>query len=334
MISGPQEQRPTPPPTPPPAHPPTPPIRASAEISFWNSIKNSTNPQDFKRYLDKYHRGKFAASARNRLRALEEAARKDATRKEGAKPNEEKQPLITTRNPPPAGTIAKNWLGMELVYLWPESFTMGSNNGSGDEKPVHPVTIKEGFYMGRYEVTQAEWYQIMGNSPSFFNGDRLPVEQVSWDDVRSFLNILNQQARARQDEFEYRLPTEAEWEYACRAGTTGDYAGDVDKMAWHAHNSGNQSHPVGKQQPNAFGLYDMHGNVREWCEDWYHGNYVGAPTDGSAWLSGGEQEYRVLRGGSWYSLAVNLRSAIRYGNTPDLHGNDIGFRVVARVRSQ
>jgi formylglycine-generating enzyme required for sulfatase activity len=223
---------------------------------------------------------------------------------------------------------------MELVYLWPESFTMGSNNGSGDEKPVHPVTIKEGFYMGRYEVTQAEWYQIMGNSPSFFNGDRLPVEQVSWDDVRSFLNILNQQARARQDEFEYRLPTEAEWEYACRAGTTGDYAGDVDKMAWHAHNSGNQSHPVGKQQPNAFGLYDMHGNVREWCEDWYHGNYVGAPTDGSAWLSGGEQEYRVLRGGSWYSLAVNLRSAIRYGNTPDLHGNDIGFRVVARVRSQ
>src|SRR5205085_3640525 len=118
---------------------------------------------------------------------------------------------------------------------------------------------------------------------------------------------------------EYRLPSEAEWEYACRAGTTGDYAGNLDAMGWDFSNSGSQTHPVGQKQPNSFGLYDMHGNVWEWCEDYYHSSYVGAPTDGSAWLSG-DSSYRVLRGGSWSSDGDKLRSALRDWIAPVIRG--------------
>jgi formylglycine-generating enzyme required for sulfatase activity len=214
---------------------------------------------------------------------------------------------------------------MELVYVPAGTFMMGSNNGEADEQPLHKVTIKEGFYMGRYEVTQAEWQKVMGTNPSGFKGDRLPVNLISWDDAQSFISKLSQ----RQDGFKYRLPTEAEWEYACRAGTTGAYAGDLDKMAWYANNSGKQTHPVGTKQPNAFGLYDMHGNAWEWCQDAYHKNYEGAPADGSPWLSGGVQGHRVLRGGSGDFGASILRSATRAGIASGFRYNNFGFRVVA-----
>ena len=151
------------------------------------------------------------------------------------------------------------------------------------------------------------------------------LSTVSWDDAIAFIARLN----AQKDGYSYRLPTEAEWEYACRAGTTGDYAGDLDAMAWYDKNSGNKTHDVGTKLPNAFGLFDMHGNVWEWCQDWYHDSYNGAPTDGSAWLSGGEQKYRVLRGGSWVNVATFLRSANRVWITPDARNNPFGFRVVA-----
>ncbi len=212
------------------------------------------------------------------------------------------------------------------------SFMMGSANGESNEKPVHQVTISQPFYIGKYEVTQAQWQSVMGNIPSYFKdcGGNCPVEQVSWDDAQNFINKLNE----GNDGFRYRLPTEAEWEYACRAGTTGDYAGDLDSMAWHSANSGSKTHLVGAKQPNGFGLYDMHGNVWEWCEDWYHSNYDGAPSDGSAWLSGGEQKYRVLRGGSWVNLAAYLRSALRGLNTPVIRLSIVGFRLVAVVRTQ
>jgi formylglycine-generating enzyme required for sulfatase activity len=204
---------------------------------------------------------------------------------------------------------------------------MGSNSND-NEKPVHEVTISQPFYMGKYEVTQAQWQAVMGNNPSYFKdcGGNCPVEQVSWDDAQSFINKLNES----NDGFRYRLPTEAEWEYACRAGTTGDYAGNLSEMAWYSENSGNKTHAVGGKQPNAWGLADMHGNVFEWCQDWYHETYYGAPTDGSAWLSRGEQKYRVLRGGSWSYLAASYaRSAIRGSNTPDIRYTTVGFRVVA-----
>jgi formylglycine-generating enzyme required for sulfatase activity len=206
---------------------------------------------------------------------------------------------------------------------------MGSNNDSL-EKPVHQVTIKESFYMGRYEVTQAEWQQVMGTNPSYLRGDRLPVEQVSWNDVQSFLTKLNE----RGDRFKYRLPSEAEWEYACRAGRTRDHAGDLNKMAWYVENSRLRTHAVGLKQPNAWGLTDMLGNVWEWCADYYHENYRGAPTDGSAWLTGGEMKERVDRGGSWANLATDVDLAIRTKGSPAEGDPYTGFRVVAVLRTQ
>ncbi len=248
-------------------------------------------------------------------------------------------------------------MGIELVYVPAGSFTMGSENGEANEKPVHTVTIRKGFYMGKYEVTQAQWQAVMGSNPSHFKGDNLPVETISWIHAQNFIQKLN----ALNDGFVYRLPTEAEWEYAARAGTTGDYAGSLDTMAWYGNNSGrqyidaaeisrtdrsnygkritdngNQTHAVGTKQPNAFGLYDMHGNVWEWCLDYWHENYGGlvssAPTDGSAWLSGGDSNKRVLRGGSWNFFAHVLRSALRGGGAPGNGDDYIGFRVVAVSR--
>lgn len=229
-----------------------------------------------------------------------------------------------------------NNVKLELVLIRAGSFTMGSTNGDADEKPVHQVTISQAFYIGRYEVTQAQWQSVMGSNPSYFRdcGGNCPLEQVSWNDAQNFINKLNE----NNDGFGYRLPTEGEWEYACRAGTTGEYAGDLDSMAWYSANSGGKTHLVGTKQPNGFGLYDMHGNVWEWCEDWYHPSYDGAPGDGSAWLSGGDQWHpRVLRGGSWSPFAPYLRSAGRYYPayyTPDFRYNYVGFRVVAVVRTQ
>ena len=226
---------------------------------------------------------------------------------------------------------------LELIEIPAGSFCMGSNDGETNERPVHQVTINYSFYMGRFEVTQAQWQAVMGSNPSNFKGDfaepsiKLPVEQVSWDDAQNFINKLNE----GNDGFSYRLPTEAEWEYACRAGTTGDYAGNLSEMAWYSENSENRTHLVGQKQPNAWGLFDMHGNIWEWCQDWYHDSYSGTPTDGSAWLNGGGQKYRVLRGGSWGNKdAASLRSASRSRNTPDNRFYDKGLRIVAVARTQ
>jgi formylglycine-generating enzyme required for sulfatase activity len=297
----------------------------AAEITFWNSIKDSTNPDDFRAYLKKYPNGQFAEIARNRTNYLEEEKRKASI--------------------PRAGAIVRNQMGMELVYVPAGSFMMGSENGSSDEKPVHQVTIREGFYMGRYEVTQAQWQAVMGTNPSDFKDcDQCPVERVSWNDAQEFIRRLN----ARGDGYSYRLPSEAEWEYACRAGTTTEFAFGNSLSSEQANFDGN--HPyggaakgvyrqktitVGSFQPNGWGLYDMHGNVWEWCEDVVHENYNGAPADGSVWMSGGDSSRRVLRGGSWYYgyPAYLLRSAGRFWLTPDLRYNLFGFRVVALART-
>jgi formylglycine-generating enzyme required for sulfatase activity len=224
-----------------------------------------------------------------------------------------------------------NQAGIEFVLIPPGSFMMGSTNGGDNEKPVHQVTISQAFYMGKYEVTQAQWQAVMGSNPSNFKDcAKCPVEQVSWDDTQKFIQRLN----GMNDGYTYRLPTEAEWEYACRAGTTGDYAGTLSEMAWYSENSGGQTHAVGGKQPNAWGLADMHGNVWEWCQDWYHETYYGAPTDGSAWLSGGEQKYRVLRGSSWGNNALLSRSAYRNAFSPRFRHYYVGFRVAAVLRTQ
>jgi formylglycine-generating enzyme required for sulfatase activity len=245
-------------------------------------------------------------------------------------------------NVPRAGALIRNQMGMEFAYVPAGSFLMGSENGKADEKPVHQVTFREGFYIGRYEVTQAQWQAVMGNNPSNFKGDNLPVEQVSWNDAQEFIRKLN----ARSDGFTYRLPTEAEWEYACRADSTTEFALGNSLSSKQANFDGNYPYgraakgvyrqkttPGGSFQPNAWGLYDMHGNVMEWCEDWYHDSYNGAPTDGSVWLSAVEQEDRVLRDGSWNDSADVLRSAFRGFGKPMIRNVKVGFRLVAVART-
>jgi serine/threonine-protein kinase len=225
----------------------------------------------------------------------------------------------------------KNDFGIEFVLVSPGSFMMGAENGDTDEKPAHRVTISKDFYLGKYEVTQAQWQQVMGGNTSHFkNSDQCPVEQVSWDGVQEFIKKLN----AQSDGYLYRLPSEAEWEYACRAGTTGDYAGSLDAMAWYGNNSGDKTHPVGTKQPNGWGLYDMHGNVWEWVEDWYAPYPSGAETDPTGPSSGTS---RVYRGGSYNSNKQSspdtyLRSTHRGISVPSGFDDYIGFRLVRTSR--
>jgi formylglycine-generating enzyme required for sulfatase activity len=153
---------------------------------------------------------------------------------------------------------------LALILVQPGSFLMGSERGDDDEAPVHEVTISQPFYLGKYEVTQAQWKKVMGSSPSRFKGANRPVEQVSWYDCQEFIEKLNSKGNGV-----FRLPTEAEWEYACRAGTTDDYAGNLDEMGWYDKNNVGKTQPVGKKKANPWGLYDMHGNVSEWCQDWH-----------------------------------------------------------------
>ncbi len=214
----------------------------------------------------------------------------------------------------------------ELVLLPGGSFQMGSTQGS-DEQPVHTVNVAS-FALGKYPVTQAQWKKVMGSNPSCFSngGDQCPVEQVSWDDAQAFIQKLNQQTGHI-----YRLPSEAEWEYACRAGGAalwcfGDDESQLTQYAWYSDNSGNKTHPVGEKKANAFGLHDMHGNVWEWCEDKWHGDYQGAPSDGRAWVDG-ESSGRVTRGGSWSDYARGSRAARRSLNSSDFRKFFNGFRL-------
>lgn len=214
----------------------------------------------------------------------------------------------------------------DFVRVSAGEFMMGSERGD-DEKPVHRVRISQGFELGKYEVTQAQWEAVMGQNPSHFKGASLPVGSVSWEDVQRFLERLNE----KDDSFVYRLPTEAEWEYACRAGSSGDYAGSLDAMAWYEGNSGKETHPVGQKQPNAWGLYDMHGNVWEWVQDWYGESYYGGSpmTDPRGPGTGSDP---VMRGGSWHHLAVGCRSAIRGDDAPGDRDVYLGFRLVRALR--
>jgi formylglycine-generating enzyme required for sulfatase activity len=196
-----------------------------------------------------------------------------------------------------------------------------------DEKPAHTVTLTKPFYMGKYDVTQEQYAQLIRANPSNFKGKDNPVEQVSWDDALAFCKKLSELSHQA-----VRLPTEAEWEYSCRAGTTTTYcSGDTEaalgRVAWYSANSKSTTHPVGQKEPNTFGLYDMHGNVWQWCQDFYGEDYYGeseaedpqGPTQGA---------FRLLRGGSWLLNPMYCRSAARPGPHPGGRPGDLGFRVV------
>jgi formylglycine-generating enzyme required for sulfatase activity len=219
--------------------------------------------------------------------------------------------------------------GMEFVSVPGGCFEMGSPDSDkereGDEGPVHKVCVDD-FQMGKYEVTQGQWKKIMDSNPSEFQkGESYPVEKVSWDDAQKFIDKLN--AKSGKS---YRLPTEAEWEYACRANDSGKYCGgdDADALGWHKKNSGNRStRPVGGKQANKFGLYDMSGNVWEWCADWSGENYYNSnPQDNPIRPSSGL--HRVFRGGTWQHEPKVMRAANRGGAAPDARNDDLGFRLV------
>ena len=225
-----------------------------------------------------------------------------------------------------------NSIGMEFVLIPAGEFDMGSpsdeSGRSNNEGPVHTVTIEKAYYLGKYEVTQKQWVEVMGDNPSHFKGDDQPVEQVSWDDVQEFIRKLNEKEGTNK----YRLPSEAEWEYAARAGTTTRYSfgkseSKLGEYAWYFDNSGSKTHTVGQKKPNPWGLYDMHGNVWEWVQDSWHSDYDGAPSDGSVWESGVGSS-RVDRGGGWIDFAQYCRSAFRINDGPGSRISILGFRLL------
>jgi formylglycine-generating enzyme required for sulfatase activity len=218
---------------------------------------------------------------------------------------------------------------MELIMLPPGDFVQGSPReelGREDgERPQRRVRITQGVCMGAHEVTQEQYAEVMGENPSRFHGARNPVERVSWDDAVAFCRRLSEREGRT-----YRLPTEAEWEYACRSGSTtaycyGDDAGRLGEYAWYRGNSDERTHEVGLKLPNAWGFYDMHGNVWEWCREGYAGYDADLHDDPVGPLDGA---LRVVRGGSWFDYASPLRSASRGRDVPSNRADDHGFRVV------
>jgi len=219
---------------------------------------------------------------------------------------------------------------------FPESFMMGTEKGGHDnERPQHKVTFKYSFAMAKYEVTQELYHVVVGSNPAKFQGLRNGIDRVSWDDANAFCEKatgLLREAKLIKETERIRLPSEAEWEYCCRAGTTtawsfGDNENDLGKYSWYKDNSAKEDPPVGKKLPNAWGLYDMHGYVWEWCADAWHPDYKDAPTDGSARKKSDSKD-RVLRGGAYPDPPDEQRSAYRHHAAPDAKTGAIGFRCV------
>jgi formylglycine-generating enzyme required for sulfatase activity len=221
----------------------------------------------------------------------------------------------------------KNSIGMEFVLIPAGDFWMYSNGFDHDD-PVHKVLIPEPFYLGKYQVTQKEWEYVMGDHPSCFEGKHRPVECVSWNDVQNFVKKLN----AKENTVKYRLPVEYEWEYACRAGTNTSYSfgnddSELDEYAWHYGNSEHKTHPVGRKKPNPWGLYDMHGNVWEWCLDENQNIPELAAIYRGSWTIAGISGL-ILRGGGWISYADKCRASSRSSYHSDYGSYSVGFRLL------
>ena len=238
---------------------------------------------------------------------------------------------------PSMGKSFTNSIEMKFVFIPPGTFMMGSppnERGRDNDERQHQVTLTKGFYMQSTEVTQGQWKAVMGNNPSKFKdcGDKCPVENVSWNDCQHFIRTLNEIEKTNK----YRLPTEAEWEYACRASSTTSFANGgikelkcgyephLDKLGWYCGNAFGKTYPVAKKEPNAWSLYDMHGNVWEWCSDRYGKYPSGSVTDPEGLTSGSS---RVVRGGSWHIPARFSRSASRGFASPGVRYFDLGFRL-------
>lgn len=234
---------------------------------------------------------------------------------------------VTTKASYSNGTLTVNGIKYNMVWVEGGTFRMGATSEQGseisDEKPVHSVTLS-GYYIGKTEVTQVLWQAVMGSNPSYFEGDDLPVEQVSWDDCQEFIRKLNSLTGQN-----FRLPTEAEWEFACRGGNNSrgyKYSGSnyIDNVAWYDGNSGDKTHPVATKSPNELGIYDMSGNVWEWCADWYGDYSSGRQTNPKGPYGG---SYRVIRGGSWFIYARYCRSSFRNCYIPTFRYDFLGLRL-------
>jgi formylglycine-generating enzyme required for sulfatase activity len=229
---------------------------------------------------------------------------------------------VLADGPVKAVVPVKNSIGMHFVPIPTGTFTMGKS------KTAHKVILTQPFELGVYEVTQEQYEAVMGTNPSHFKGPQNPVEKVSWDDAVEFCRNLSELLAEKKSGHVYRLPTETEWEYACRAGTTTKYScGDSDSKlgdyAWYDKNSNNTTRPVGQKQPNPWGLYDIHGNVWEWCQDWYGDYPSGSVTDPTGLASG---DRRMLRGGSFNSRTSYVHSAFRGSKQPGNRRLSDGFR--------
>lgn len=327
------------------------------ERAVWDAAARANTIAAYEGYLRQYENGAYAAEARTRLAALREPAawqRAVATNTvdayeaylreypNGPNAAEAAGRRAALADPVAAGDPLKK-LEADMVSVRGGSFTMGCKDAERDgdcdewEKPPRDVRVSN-FAIGRYEVTQAQWRAVMGSDPPELHNkgcDECPVERVSWDDIQAFLQKLNALTGKR-----YRLPTEAEWEYAARGGNQSKgylYSGSntIDEVAWYDGNysKGNTfgvektTRPVGTKKPNELGLYDMSGNVWEWCADDWHDNYTGAPADGSAWVDSPRGSYRVLRGGSWLNPARLCRVAFRYDYAPAHRYSHVGFRL-------
>jgi formylglycine-generating enzyme required for sulfatase activity len=243
-------------------------------------------------------------------------------------------PRPSTANTKETGEVVENSLGMVLVRIPKGTFWMGGGGGERDELPAHSVTISKDFYIGKFEVTQKQYKAVMGRNPSFFRGDKRPVESVDWNDAVEFCEQLSKLPEERAAGRNYRLPTEAEWELACRGGTTttyyfGDDARQAEDHAWFVVNANKQTHDVGLKKPNPFGLYDMNGNVWEWCSDWHASRYPTGPLTDPTGPEGGKN--RTTRGAGYINSVDGVRAQDRGTYPPDTKNAWQGFRVVMVV---
>ena len=239
-------------------------------------------------------------------------------------------------------------VNLDMIWIEPGTFIMGSPEdelGRYDDEVQHEVTLTRGYWLGKYAVTQAQYEVVMESNPSWYKGADLPVEQVTWDEAKEFcekLTAIEKAAGRLPQGYEYSLPTEAQWEYACRAGTTtalnsgknltsATECPNVDEVGWYKYNSDNVTHPIGQKKPNAWGLYDMHGDIWEWCLDCY-GDYPASSVTDPV-VSSGDESIRIIRGGSWYYDAKYCRSAYRGSNYPSSADRDGGFRLALTVVS-
>ncbi len=307
-----------------------------ALIKFKELQAQGPQALDALRYIKKNGEKYLAAKADESIKEIEDSVNANRKVAPVADRNEKVEGHTATVPTPAIDKLSwskpknTNSIGMTFVYIRPGTFMMGSplsEIGRESNETQYQVTLTKGFYIQTTEVTQRQWRALMGNNPSDDSkcGDNCPVEQVSWDDVQEFIRRLNQKEGGS-----YRLPTEAEWEYACRAGTNtrfsfGNSDSQLSSYAWYDVNCDERIHPVAKKQPNVWCLYDMHGNVWEWCQDWYEDYPSGGVTDPAGPLSGAA---RMHRGGGAGAYAKDCRSAYRYGGKPDLRGATVGFRLV------